>query len=396
MREKKMDASLYTLYDPEKELNKLGCDQTGIALMAPKSRYYNIKVRRVPLPDSFIIKQEALSQGAEAAIPARTMNNFVQEPVDIFIMGTERQLEKFASKLKLQHGRLAELGKEIIEIVRNRRTPPEGLKMGRFHLPLGKKTLIMGILNVTPDSFSDGGSYNGIEDAVKQARRMADEGADIIDIGGESTRPGADPVGSREELSRVMPVIKALKEEKSIKLPLSIDTYKGEVAEEALKAGVEMINDVWGLQKDPEVARSAARHEAVICLMHNRDNTDYDDLIADITVELKKSIDLAIEEGIPEKDIIIDPGIGFGKDLQQNLEVMRHLQDLKSLGYPILLGTSRKSMIGKTLDLPVADRLEGTAATVAYGIAAGVEIIRVHDVKEMSRVSRMTDAIVRR
>lgn len=391
-----MDASLYTLYDPEKELNKLGCDQTGIALMAPKSRYYNIKVRRVPLPDSFIIKQEALSQGAEAAIPARTMNNFVQEPVDIFIMGTERQLEKFASKLKLQHGRLAELGKEIIEIVRNRRTPPEGLKMGRFHLPLGKKTLIMGILNVTPDSFSDGGSYNGIEDAVKQARRMADEGADIIDIGGESTRPGADPVGSREELSRVMPVIKALKEEKSIKLPLSIDTYKGEVAEEALKAGVEMINDVWGLQKDPEVARSAARHEAVICLMHNRDNTDYDDLIADITVELKKSIDLAIEEGIPEKDIIIDPGIGFGKDLQQNLEVMRHLQDLKSLGYPILLGTSRKSMIGKTLDLPVADRLEGTAATVAYGIAAGVEIIRVHDVKEMSRVSRMTDAIVRR
>jgi len=270
------------------------------------------------------------------------------------------------------------------------------LKIGNTVLFLGTRTLIMGILNVTPDSFSDGGRFNQLENALKQAFKMANEGADIIDIGGESTRPGAEPITSEEELNRVIPVIKALKKERSFKLPLSIDTYKAEVAKEALKYGVEMINDVWGLKADRELGRVAADHKIPICLMHNRDHTVYRNLIFDIIAELKESIEIALELGIENNQIIIDPGIGFGKDLQQNLDVMYHLDQFCNLGYPVLLGTSRKSMIGKTLNLPLEERIEGTAATVAYGISKGVDVVRVHDVLQMRRVTDMTDAMVRR
>ncbi len=270
------------------------------------------------------------------------------------------------------------------------------LHLGNNVFLLGKQTFIMGILNVTPDSFSDGGRYNHLENALEQAYKLSDEGADILDIGGESTRPGAAPITAEEELSRVIPVIKALKNDHSYELPLSIDTYKAVVAEEALKLGVEMINDVWGLKADRELGRVAANYKVPICLMHNRNNTDYRNLIPDIIAELKESIEIAHQMGISDRNIIVDPGIGFGKDLQQNLDVMHNLGLFCNLGYPLLLGTSRKSMIGKTLNLPLNDRVEGTAATIAYGISAGVDIIRVHDVQQMRRVSDMTDAIVRR
>ena len=272
----------------------------------------------------------------------------------------------------------------------------KNLELGGIKLPLGERTLIMGILNVTPDSFSDGGKFDQVEKALEHAYQMASEGADIIDIGGESTRPGHTPISAEEELSRVMPVIEELKKDQSFKLPLSIDTYKPEVASKALAAGVKMLNDVWGLKKDKGLGKLAAEYKVPICLMHNRSSTDYNDLIPDINSELEESIKLAHQAGIKDSQIIIDPGIGFGKTYEQNLEVMRSLKDICALGHPLLLGTSRKSIIAKTLDLPADDRVEGTAATQVLGIAAGADIIRVHEVKEMKRVAMMTDAIVRR
>ena len=274
------------------------------------------------------------------------------------------------------------------------RRPLRELRLGNNLFPLGGRTLIMGILNLTPDSFADGGQFNTLEKAVARARQMVAEGADIIDLGGESTRPGSQPVGEEEELQRVMPVVRALKMDPHFKTPLSIDTYKAGVARKALQAGVEMLNDVWGLKKDPRLAGVAAAFKVPVCLMHNRTHTDYRDLIAEVISELQESTSGPIRRRF-ESNIIIDPGIGFGKTLAQNLAVMRHLPAFLKLGYPMLLGTSRKSMIGKTLGLPEDDRLEGTAATVAWGVTAGAEIIRVHDVLAMSRVAAMTEAIMR-
>ena len=255
-----------------------------------------------------------------------------------------------------------------------------------------KRTYIMGILNVTPDSFSDGGEFNNVECALKHATKMVEEGADIIDLGGESTRPGHNYVDVDEELKRVIPVIKKLKEE--LDIPISVDTYKAKVADESLKLGVEMINDVWGLRKDNEMASVIAKHNAYVCIMHNQDNTEYDkDIMKSIKEFLLESIDIAINAGIDKNKIILDPGIGFGKTYEQNLEVLKRLGELKILGYPILLGTSRKSVIGNTLDLPPKERVEGTIATTVLGIRDGVNIVRVHDVEKNLRAAKMADAI---
>lgn len=309
-------------------------------------------------------------------------------------------LEALSGNLDYRGGDLARFGKIIADAIKKAlKTELQEIRLGSYRFKLGEKTLIMGILNVTPDSFSDGGRFNRIENALAQAYRMAEEGADIIDIGGESTRPGyekADRVTVADELDRVMPVITALKKEQSFKLPISIDTYKAETAEKALDAGVEMLNDVWGFKEDSRIAAVAASFGVPVCLMHNRRSTDYNDLIAEIIIELQESVELARGAGIDDSKIILDPGIGFGKDYRQNLEVMQHLKEIRSIGFPLLLGTSRKSIVGKTLNLPADDRIEGTAATVSCGIMAGADIVRVHDVKQMKRVAVMTDAIVRR
>jgi dihydropteroate synthase len=259
-------------------------------------------------------------------------------------------------------------------------------------LELGTQTRIMGILNVTPDSFSDGGDFVSVEKAVERAKQMAAEGADLIDIGGESTRPGADRVSLAEELHRVIPVIQALSE--VIELPISIDTYKAEVARQALEAGAHLINDVWALQGDAEMAKVIVQYRCPVVLMHNRKVPTYDDFLKDVAADLKQNIRVALEAGIDSTQIILDPGFGFAKDYTQNLLLMNHLDILTELGYPVLLGTSRKSMIWKTLQLPPEDVVEGTAATVALGIAQGCQMIRVHDVGQMKRVALMTDAIV--
>ncbi|PZE19233.1 dihydropteroate synthase [Paenibacillus xerothermodurans] len=270
----------------------------------------------------------------------------------------------------------------------------DSLHCGGISLDIKKKTLIMGILNVTPDSFSDGGRFTDVNAAVEQARRMIAEGADIIDIGGESTRPGFQAVSLQEELKRVIPAIKAIRSA-GITVPISVDTYKAEVARQALEAGAHIVNDIWGLKKDSAMAHIAAEYACPIVLMHNRVEAVYDNFIPDVIHDLLESIGLAHAAGIKDENIILDPGIGFAKSYEQNLQLMGELHRIVDLGYPVLLGTSRKSMLRQTLDLPPHDIVEGTAATVTMGIMQGCRIMRVHDVKAMKRVALMTDAILR-
>lgn len=267
------------------------------------------------------------------------------------------------------------------------------MRIGNKEFKLGERTYIMGILNVTPDSFSDGGKFNEIEAAVKQAKRLVLDGADIIDIGGESTRPGAEYVTEEEEIKRVVPIIQAIKKE--LDITISIDTYKSKTAEEAVKAGADIINDIWGAKYDKNIAKVAAKYNVPIILMHNRQEKSYENLMEDVVSDLQESIDIALDAGVKKENIILDPGIGFAKTYEENLAVMNNCQIIREMGYPVLLGTSRKSMIGLTLNLPVNERVEGTLATTVMGIMKGLEFVRVHDVLENKRVAVMTDAILK-
>jgi dihydropteroate synthase len=277
-------------------------------------------------------------------------------------------------------------------------------KCGNTEFRWGERTYVMGIINLSPDSFS-GDGITSLEAAVAQAHRFVSYGADILDIGGESTRPGSAPVSVDEEIRRVVPVMERLASE--ITIPLSVDTYKSEVAQQALKAGATVINDQWGLKRDQRLAELAAERGVPLILMSNqrdkggydagiqRDIAYYDDLMTEVTSSLKNSVELALKLGVPRDSIIIDPGIGFGKSWRQELEIIRRLDELQGLGRPILIGPSRKSFIGMVLDLPISERLEGTAAAIAIGIAKGADMVRVHDVQQMARVCRVSDAIVR-
>ena len=261
-------------------------------------------------------------------------------------------------------------------------------------IDFSNRTLIMGILNATPDSFSDGGSYTDLSRAMEQVKHMLAANVDIIDVGGESTRPGFAPVPLETELNRVIPVIKAIREFSDV--PISIDTYKAETARQAIKAGADIINDVWGAKADPDMAHVAAEFNVPIILMHNRKNKNYSDLIEDMKKDLLESIELVKAAGVTNDKIILDPGIGFAKTYEDNLNVMDRLEAFHALGYPILLGTSRKTFIGQTLGQEVHDRMEGTGATVCLGIAKGVQIVRVHDVGPIGKMVRMMDAMVKR
>ena len=266
------------------------------------------------------------------------------------------------------------------------------MKIGPYTLDLKNQFYIMGILNMTPDSFSDGASYANLDAALYRVEQMIKEGAAIIDIGGESTRPGHVPVSVREEIDRVAPVIAAVKEH--FPVPISVDTYKAEVATAAFEAGAHMLNDIWGLMFDEgEMARLVAsrkEEDVAVCLMHNKKDPHYTDLMEDLLTDLKASVKRATDAGIPGEQLILDPGIGFAKTTKENLVVMNHLERLNELGLPVLLGTSRKSMIGNTLQLPVDERLEGTLATTVMGIMKGATVIRVHDIKENYRAAKMT------
>lgn len=267
------------------------------------------------------------------------------------------------------------------------------MTIGNREFDLEHHFYMMGILNVTPDSFSDGGRFNSLDSAMYQAEKLINDGADIIDVGGESTRPGHEKVSEEEEIERVCQVIDRLKMQFDI--PISLDTYKAGVAKVGIQVGADMINDIWGLKWDSHMAEVIAGSGVACCLMHNRKDNHYSDLMKDVKQDLQESIELARAAGMDENKLIIDPGIGFAKDLEQNLMVMKHLEQLRELGFPVLLGTSRKSMIGLTLDLPVDEREEGTIATSVMGLMAGCSIFRVHDVQKNLRALQMTEAILK-
>lgn len=263
--------------------------------------------------------------------------------------------------------------------------------IGNKTFDTANQTYIMGILNVTPDSFSDGGQFNSLDAALRRAEQMVQEGADILDIGGESTRPGYTKITDDEEIYRTAPIIEQLKQH--FDTPISIDTYKSSVAKAALDAGADLVNDIWGLKYDSHMAEVIASYSASCCLMHNRTEAVYQDFLTDVLADMKECVTLARQAGIAEDKIMLDPGVGFAKTYEMNLAVIRELDQLKELGYPILLGTSRKSVIGLTLNLPANERMEGTLATTVYGMLHGCSFVRVHDIKENKRAITMIQAI---
>ncbi|KAB2953081.1 dihydropteroate synthase [Heliorestis acidaminivorans] len=375
-------------------VQETGCDPAGTALMVPKAVHYLIRISDVPAKAANLLKQEMLAKGGDCAVSRCTCSLEVEKTTAL-LMGTEKQYKALLQKLKMQPFGLVLLGEEIAKAMKQyEQKRVRKLSCRGKEISVGERSLIMAILNLTPDSFSDGGSYKDVKKALERMEEMVTEGADLIDIGAESTRPGAIPLTAEEEIARLQPFLQELV--KHCPLPISIDTYKSQVARYALEEGAHIINDVWGLRYDREIATVAAQYGAPLILMHNQKEKVYQDLMANILASLAESINWAQSAGLAEEAIIIDPGIGFGKTYEQNLQVLQSLQELRVLGKPILLGTSRKSVIGNTLDVPIAERLEGTLATSVYGIIAGADILRVHDVQAHVRAAKMTDVLVRR
>jgi len=379
------------------ELKGIGVDSYGIRLMAPKALSFAVKLEKIRPQAANILKQEALSLGAEAAT-SRGVIDLKRKRSDVLLLGTEKQYRLLVEKLKRQPFGLVEIAEELRNLLTNFKRKRWEIECAKYTLRLGGRALIMGILNVTPDSFANGGRYDTLDSTLLQAERMAEEGADIIDVGGESTRPGTRPVPLKEEMKRTIPVIKRLANR--INLPISIDTYKSRVAREALDSGASLVNDISALRMDKGMAGVVSRYKAPLILMHMQGrpsnmqkNPQYGDVIGEIISFLRERMEIAKEKGVDEEKIIIDPGIGFGKKAKHNLEIFNRLSEFRSLGRPILVGPSRKSVIGNVLNLPVEERLEGTAAAVAASILNGADIIRVHDVREMKRVVDMTNAI---
>lgn len=377
---------------------RIGVDAYGIGAMAPKAVNLNILLEKQPCKIANILKQEMLALGGDAAVARGSVACSV-ETTDVLMMGTLKQLSRLAAKIARQPFGLDSIARDILRILKNAGQKRFILKTSRRKITLGDGTRIMGILNVTPDSFSDGGTFLSAERAVEYGLQMEAEGADILDVGGESTRPGSAAVPVHVELKRVLPVIKALS--RKIKIPLSIDTKKARVAREAVEAGAEIINDISALNGDRKMAGTAAETGAALVLMHMRGNPEnmqkgnlaYDDLLGDITDYLSASIGKAIRAGVSKDAMVIDPGIGFGKTVADNYRIIRRLADLRTLGMPILVGPSRKSFIGNVTGDEPRQRLEGTAATVSAAIMNGCHIVRVHDVAAMKKVAAVTDAM---
>jgi len=380
------------------ELRALKVHPGGVAIMAPKALLRIIKVKGLDSAALNILKQDLLSIGGDCAVSWDASIKRIKNAEGI-IIGTVAQVDQLCEKLEIQPLGLSELGKKLRRLEDNLDKRDFVLNAGRYKLNLGARTHIMGILNVTPDSFSDGGLYTDRDEAVRRAIEMESQGADIIDVGGESTRPGARAVSAEEECERVVPLIKVLA--KKIKAPISVDTSKFSVARKALDCGAVIVNDISGLKKEPKIAGLVKKHKAAVVLTHMKGtprtmqkNPVYRSLVGDITDGLRHSISIAKDAGISADSIVIDPGIGFGKTVEHNLKILKRLREFKSLGCPIMVGTSRKSFIGKVLGAEAQERLFGTAASVAVAIQNGADIVRVHDVDQMRQVARMTDAIL--
>jgi len=385
-----------TLSDAERELRGIGVDPVGIAMMAGKMQSRCVKLSGLLCRQANILKQEMLALGGDAAVARGTVACSIDH-TDVILIGTEKQLQTLCGKLAPQPFQLPTLAGELKRVLQLATQPPRFWRTSQRDLSLDRP-LIMGILNVTPDSFSDGGHYRDPARAVERALEMVAEGVDIIDIGGESTRPGAATVSAEDELQRVLPVISALSGR--ISLPISVDTWKSTVAQAAMQAGAEIINDISGLTFDPQMVGVAARSGAGVVLMHTRgapqtmqQDTDYSDLMGEIISSLRQSLAMAGQAGIEQERVALDPGIGFAKTAAHNLEILRRLSEFSSIGLPLLVGSSRKSFIGRTLKRETDQRVFGTAATVALAVQGGAHILRVHDVREMRDVADMAHAI---
>ena len=384
----------------QQELQRLEMHPAGLGILRQKSDVLALRIPGLPAPAGNILKQQMLSLGGDVALARGAVACRCPETGAV-IVGTRRQVLALVSRLKGQPYRLGELADEIRGLLlRLRRSRHPVLRLGDRRLRLGRRTHLVGVLNVTPDSFSDGGEYLSPRRAVNRALRMAQHGADIVEVGGESSRPGSRRVTVEEELSRVMPVVERLVPRSPV--PVAIDTTKAEVARQALSAGAAMVNDISALRSDPRMAEVVAESGAALVLMHMQGTPrtmqrrpEYRDLLEEIYDFLGERVEAARKAGIDPRRIIVDPGIGFGKTPRHNLVIMNRLGELRGLGRAILVGPSRKSFIGEVLGLPADQRIEGTAAAVAVAIARGAHLVRVHDVDQMSRVARMTDAMVR-
>lgn len=380
------------------QIERIGSDRGGVAAMFRKAKTINLKIHNLKVPQAHILKQEMLAIGGDAAVAREVLVGAVERS-DVLVMGTVKQLYELCRRLVLQPFSMKKLSYEIKEILANIEKDEFTWKVRDKEIVLGKKTLIMGILNVTPDSFSDGGLYQNTQNAVMHALEMIDDGADIIDIGGESTRPYAEFVSSDEEKRRIIPVIEELrKRDKDILI--SVDTYKAETAQEALNAGADIINDISGLTFDEKMKDVVSKYKAGLIIMHTRGkpsemqkNTDYEDFMEELLATLSSSINKAKEAGVEHENIVIDPGIGFGKGFDHNLFILKNLKEFSIFGLPILIGASRKSFIGKIVDKEAPFRDDATQAATAIAILNGCHIVRVHDVKKTKDAVLVADAI---
>jgi dihydropteroate synthase len=383
--------------DAARELRKIGVSDGGVRAMAAKTQTVVLKVSGASVPLAHILKQQMLSIGGDAAVARGVLTHEV-DSTDVLLIGTLAQLGSLVQKLSYQQFGLPELGERVAATLAALAPKSRLVLRARQHtLDLGKKVHVMGILNVTPDSFSDGGDFLQPSVALEHALEMVADGADIIDVGGQSSRPGSQAIPEGEEIRRTVPIIERIHAE--WRGPISVDTSRAEVAEEALKAGASIVNDISAFTAEPAIAQVAARFEAACVLMHMQgtpatmqEDPSYEDLMGQIALFLATAIAAATGAGVGDDQIVIDPGIGFGKTTAHNLAILRHLPELKALGKPILVGPSRKGFIGRVLDLQVDDRLEGTLAAAAYAVAQGARILRVHDVRPVARAVKLVEA----
>ena len=384
----------YYLDFKEKEIKKLctqiGCEPLGQEIMLNKVKIMPLYIKEVPSPAANILKQHLLSLGGDVVV-ARGVVNCSQKESSILLLGTRRHYRALVDKIAYQPWGLKSLSERLHKLLTHLgSSKPLLWSWGEKKLVLGQGTLIMGILNLTPDSFSDGGKFMDPQLAVEHAWQMVEAGADVIDVGAESTRPGYQPITAVEEIKRLNPVVEKLLE---LPVPLSLDTYKAEVAAEMLALGVNIINDIGGGLKDPHLPAVVARFQVPVIVMHSYFYREYQDVLVEVVDNLAEQAAIYQQAGVPCEKIVIDPGIGFAKNLRENLTLIRNLVSLKSLGFPLLLGASRKTFIGELLDLPPDKRLEGSLAAAAWGILQGVDFVRVHDVEETVRLAKVLKAV---
>jgi dihydropteroate synthase len=392
----KFNAHVKVLSDEgiREEMKRIGVAKEGQEIMENKAKFFILKLENIPIKDAIILKQESLSLGMDCAVSWNVVS-LKSEKTDALLFGTKKQFDFLSKKMFVQPFNGREISEEINEAISNFENDHYVWRFRDDSLDLSK-VRIMGILNVTPDSFSDGGMYMKRERALEHAKKMVEEGADIIDIGAESTRPGSRPIDSKEEISRLSPVIDDIT---SLPVPVSVDTYKPDVAEFALEHGAKIINDIYGLGKEG-MLDVVKRYNAGIIIMHMKgepstmqQNPSYENVTSEIIYFLRERTLYAIGNGIRKENIAIDPGIGFGKRIEHNIKILRELQSFKSLGFPIVVGVSRKGFIGEILGKDVNERLIGSIASALFAITNGASVIRAHDVKETKEAIRMLEAL---